>query len=70
MSSLNVEVGIPEIVSERQARRRGARIQELKMRGLEWENGGRFDGRKYEVLCERALREVAYQRVWIDIKDV
>jgi hypothetical protein len=53
---------LPEIVEsehEEKVQQRYARIAELKRRGCEWRVGrGRFDGSKYEQLCQEALREL------------
>lgn len=43
---------------EKRAALRQARIAELKRRGEEWQAGKRFDGSRYEKLCEGALSEL------------
>ncbi len=49
----------PEPEPDERARKRAARIAQLKRRGVEWKLGrGRFDGARYERLCEEALREL------------
>jgi hypothetical protein len=53
---------LPDILeseAEEKARQRAARIAQLKQRGVDWKLGrGRFDGSKYERLCQEALREL------------
>lgn len=53
---------LPDIIEsaqEEKARQREARIAQLKQRGMEWKLGrGRFDGSRYERLCQEALREL------------
>jgi hypothetical protein len=48
-----------ESEQEEKARQREARIAQLKQRGVDWKLGrGRFDGSKYERLCQEVLREL------------
>jgi hypothetical protein len=53
---------LPDIMEsgqEEKARQRKARIAELKQRGVDWKLGrGRFDGSRYERLCQEALKEL------------
>jgi hypothetical protein len=53
---------LPDIIkseAEEKARQRAVRIAQLKQRGVDWKLGkGRFDGSKYERLCQEALKEL------------
>lgn len=50
---------ITESEQEKKVLQRAARIALLKQRGVDWKLGrGRFDGSRYERLCEEALREL------------
>jgi hypothetical protein len=50
---------ITESEQEEKVLRRAARIAQLKQRGVDWKSGrGRFDGSRFERLCQEALREL------------
>lgn len=50
---------ITESEQEEKVLRRAARIAQLKQRGVDWKLGrGRFDGSRFERLCQEALREL------------
>lgn len=53
---------LPDIIEseqEEKVQQRRARMAQLKQRGVDWKLGkGRFDGSRYERLCQEALREL------------